>query len=240
MEEKMKKNLGLILAVLLISTQAFGYSISFSDNMTVWNGWGTAEENSRDTIGIPDFTGGNVNIENGKLTSVTFQYTGPQTWAPLLWSVLVPGDLFIDINADKTWDWVVRPDVGNARLYSVSLPLNSQSGYVLSNTAWTAPGYNIRDNHPVFANNMTGSGTLVGFDGWKALTASGAPFSSTFSGLNIDINSPFIIGWTVNCSNDVVYEQINPVPEPSTMLLLSSGLVGLWGVRKRRRGHKNP
>ena len=31
----MKKILGLILTVLLISTQAFGYSISFSDNTIV-------------------------------------------------------------------------------------------------------------------------------------------------------------------------------------------------------------
>ena len=122
MEEKMKKILGLILAVLLISTQAFGYSISFSDNTIVWNGWGTSAENSSDTIGIPNFLGGNITIENGKLTSATFQYTGPQTWAPLIWSVLLPGDLFIDTNADKTWDWVVRPGDGNAKLYSVSLP----------------------------------------------------------------------------------------------------------------------
>jgi hypothetical protein len=57
--------------------------------------------------------------------------------------------------------------------------------------------------------------------------------SLSFSGESIGFH------WTMQCGNDVI-EGAAPVPEPSTMLLLGSGLVGLWGIRKKRKGHQLP
>ena len=147
------------LFLLVVSTQAFGLDITFYDSTIYWNGYSSSDpsDNTRDAIGHPDFTGGTATVGGGKLTGLTFNYSMDGD------ANIKPTDLFIDKGADGTWDFLVRlydtslrGAAGSYNLYSINLPLGAGGGYVYSNAAWTASGFNIRNNHPVAM--MTSSG----------------------------------------------------------------------------------
>ena len=45
----------------------------------------------------------------------------------------------------------------------------------------------------------------------------------------------FGLHWTMDCGNDRLDLQVNPIPEPATVLLLAPGLAALWGYSRRRQ-----
>ena len=242
----------IIISVFIVSVNANAEVVSFGDTSKFWPGWGNgSSDNFNDTIGIPNFTGGEASITSGQLNKLTFdRATGTSPY----WGVLSPGDLFIDIGADQTWDYVVDlsrwrsacvsnhdPGPGNYSIYSLSLALNNTSGgYILSGRdnrdGWR--GYYIRDSHPVAANIRKVNGTYydsVYFSGWG--DGSTTEYYFDFKGLDLGPSGQFTIGWQPNCANDVIYETLSyhATPEPATMSLLGLGLAGLLRFRRKKR-----
>ena len=105
-----KKFLFLVFTIsigMIFSASVYADVISFTDNRIYWPNWGNnTTDDSQDSIGIPNFLGGTVTIQGSSLTSITFNYTGTITNG---WGILQPGDLFIDVGANKTWDYIIRP-----------------------------------------------------------------------------------------------------------------------------------
>jgi len=125
--------------------------ISFGDNSIYWTGRnnGTIDD-SQDTIGnshgIPHFTGGNAYVDsNDYLTSLEFLQTDTSKSD---WHLLSPGDLFIDVDNNQFWDYVVEltswntagadnssndmDPIGNVHsIYSINIGIGD-SGYILS------------------------------------------------------------------------------------------------------------
>jgi hypothetical protein len=234
-----------LLFLILMAPQVFGETINFYDtgasSVIYWPGWaatgGTSKANylnTHDYYTTPNILGGSATITNGYLTNVTFNV---QNLNSTLWPVIKPADLFIDVNNDKYWDYVVNMitptyGAGNQGLYDIHQYLTDPNGYIMS----YIDGYSVRDNHPIGVNYLSGAPDPipVTFGGWQDGLVSFSFGNQNYQGIPL-VGSQFAIGWTVNCANDVIYEELNhQVPEPGTLLLLGLGIISLAVMNRKK------
>ncbi|MBZ5496036.1 MAG: PEP-CTERM sorting domain-containing protein [Acidobacteriia bacterium] len=235
----------MLLVFLMIKGSAAADTIyPWVDNTNHWPGYGNSNENSTDTIGEPNITGGTVVVSGtGFLKSISYDFITPPGWS---FSKMKPGDLFLDTNNDQTWDYVLSLGYDSAHqyvptgvvtLYQINF---SAAGYLITgsdNTGYWS-GYGIRNNHPYayvdFSNAVNlGSGSVSG--GISALPTS--PFTYSLPINAISVSGPLTFGFTENCANDVVKETVTTAPEPGTMLLLGTGLIGaaIFGRKRLKK-----
>ena len=142
-----------------------------------------------------------------------------------------PGDFALDVNTDGVYDFAV----------DFSFSGNTPTFSLYHVTSWNnvvIPAHNISDPLdyktgsllPVFIDEAFGiDGSSYVLEG--AFDLSALEYGGLYTGGDIALH------WTMSCGNDFLDITTSPIPEPSTYLLLGSGIVGLvfW---RRRRGAK--
>lgn len=175
-----------------------------------------------------------LRIENGIV------YFGLQTGFNLASGVTTggihynPGDFAINVDGDAFYEYAIDFSISSGvptySLYSVSTWQNSMYAqhsaadpYQMSSGTLIPTAFNGAYGYGVFSNNVNGgtSYVLEGSFGLNALSA--------YSG------GPITLHWTMSCGNDYLNVKTSPVTEPSTLLMLGSGLAGAGFWLRRRK-----
>ncbi len=134
-----------------------------------------------------------------------------------------------------SWEYVVHltglqpgSDAGSTELYSIG---EGSIGYGSERTIQEVTF----DPDSTATPSATGTWSLVGGDGSAA-----APYTAMLISLTLpDVFAGFDrlgLHWGMTCGNDIVEGEVTaaPVPEPATMLLFGTGLMGLTAVARRK------
>lgn len=233
-----KVNLFIIAATLFLLVGVTGVAqagvYSFGDTSINWPGYNTSHPH-QDVIGTPNIIGGAVNTDAMTLRiDLNIPHGTYNTYRDL-----GKGDLFLSVDGDSNWEYVLTKSGFNSwwNLYSVELPLASSDYDYSNNNGFYGADY--REGHPVWAD-LDQSADFVGYASFleeggysnRSLTWTLANFWGDTSGVDL---SQLVIGFTFSCANDVLYENVNATPIPGAVWLFGSGLLGLIGVRSRKR-----
>ena len=232
----------LLLFLLPLSTQA-AYILPFNDSVNYWPGFssGTGDDNV-DVVGVaPHISGGHVSInDHGYIDQITFTHTDGGSTSPDI------GDLFLDLDSNGYWDYVVdvatqpgwtAQTQSTAAIYSFDtneFAMNDAANYVYGGSYW---GGGYRPDHPVGVKLVSGFGTDTGLiANIVGPFVNNSPVVFSFANLFQLGTDPLTIGFAASCANDTIFtEVVAPVPEPTTMLLFGTGLVGLACLRGKRK-----
>lgn len=157
-------------------------------------------------------------------------------------NLLGPGDLYINstgwiatqgpaghyetdtFNGSEGWNYVVTKVNGNWGLYKLESTITN-----------TTVSPQLNPNNYIFRYDQAWKGGAGAYIGAATYDLSSTGLIITFDTDKEVFADDVGFHWTMQCGNDVIEGTAHvPVPEPGTMILLGSGLIGLAGYARKR------
>ena len=145
---------------------------------------------------------------------------------------------YMDDDASTGESWEYAFDVSSGKLYDIR---SAEGQAAIQNSDDVLSGGTFRNGQEVLLDTTDRDDYVVSQGGSAGRNGEYYSMQFDMTGMDMDFDN-FVLGthWTMTCGNDVIEGEFDPgtisaIPEPSTLLLFGSGLLGAVAWERKRR-----